>query len=230
MKTSIKLLGVAAAIAIFGSSPASARNYDCTKAGNVNKTACKTPGPTSVATSKSSKTVSRSQSTSSTAPTARNYDCSKAGNRNKAACENGAVKNVNVSTKSTTSVRNYDCAKPGNVNKTVCKGASGGRAPAAGSSQTTASSVSYDCSKFYNRLRAVCRAQNSSASGGRSTVGSAPTPASRPEVSQPRVDAQRNTNAGGPDGATAKCRDGSLSHSAHRSGTCSRHGGVAQWY
>lgn len=30
-------------------------------------------------------------------------------------------------------------------------------------------------------------------------------------------------------GATAKCRDGSYSHSQHRSGTCSGHGGVAQW-
>ncbi|WP_175611131.1 G5 domain-containing protein [Microbacterium sp. RURRCA19A] len=31
-------------------------------------------------------------------------------------------------------------------------------------------------------------------------------------------------------GATAKCRDGSLSYSAHRSGTCSHHGGVSVWY
>lgn len=32
-----------------------------------------------------------------------------------------------------------------------------------------------------------------------------------------------------PDGATARCRDGSYSFSRHHSGTCSRHGGVAQW-
>lgn len=32
-----------------------------------------------------------------------------------------------------------------------------------------------------------------------------------------------------PGGATAQCRDGSYSFSQHRSGTCSRHGGVAQW-
>ena len=32
-----------------------------------------------------------------------------------------------------------------------------------------------------------------------------------------------------PTGATAKCKDGMYSHSAHRTGTCSRHGGVAQW-
>lgn len=28
---------------------------------------------------------------------------------------------------------------------------------------------------------------------------------------------------------TARCRDGSYSYSAHRSGTCSHHGGVAVW-
>jgi Protein of unknown function (DUF3761)/Bacterial SH3 domain len=31
-------------------------------------------------------------------------------------------------------------------------------------------------------------------------------------------------------GATAMCRDGSLSYSAHRRGTCSHHGGVSVWY
>lgn len=32
-----------------------------------------------------------------------------------------------------------------------------------------------------------------------------------------------------PPGASAKCRDGSYSFSQHRSGTCSGHGGVADW-
>jgi len=32
-----------------------------------------------------------------------------------------------------------------------------------------------------------------------------------------------------PDGASAQCRDGTYSFSAHRRGTCSRHGGVAEW-
>ena len=32
-----------------------------------------------------------------------------------------------------------------------------------------------------------------------------------------------------PEGATARCRDGSWSFSRHHSGTCSRHGGVAEW-
>ncbi|HEX9338955.1 MAG TPA: DUF3761 domain-containing protein [Pseudonocardiaceae bacterium] len=32
-----------------------------------------------------------------------------------------------------------------------------------------------------------------------------------------------------PAGATAKCADGTYSFSQHRSGTCSHHGGVAEW-
>jgi len=32
-----------------------------------------------------------------------------------------------------------------------------------------------------------------------------------------------------PTGATAKCKDGTYSKSQHRSGTCSKHGGVAEW-
>ena|ERR1035437_10089064 len=32
-----------------------------------------------------------------------------------------------------------------------------------------------------------------------------------------------------PAGASAQCRDGTYSFSQHRSGTCSHHGGVAQW-
>jgi hypothetical protein len=32
-----------------------------------------------------------------------------------------------------------------------------------------------------------------------------------------------------PEGATARCRDGTYSYSQSRRGTCSWHGGVAQW-
>ena len=41
--------------------------------------------------------------------------------------------------------------------------------------------------------------------------------------------AHRHDPAPESNGATAICRDGSESYSAHRSGTCSHHGGVAQW-
>lgn len=40
-----------------------------------------------------------------------------------------------------------------------------------------------------------------------------------------------NTNsASHPAGATARCNDGTYSYSQHRQGTCSHHGGVAEWY
>jgi hypothetical protein len=51
----------------------------------------------------------------------------------------------------------------------------------------------------------------------------------------PAANASNATNGSGkkedndPTGAIAKCKDGMYSHSAHRTGSCSRHGGVAQW-
>lgn len=38
------------------------------------------------------------------------------------------------------------------------------------------------------------------------------------------------SNNGVPAGATAQCADGTYSFSQHRSGTCSHHGGVMQWF
>lgn len=42
--------------------------------------------------------------------------------------------------------------------------------------------------------------------------------------------AQASVPAASHNGATAKCRDGTYSYSAHRRGTCSWHKGVAVWY
>ncbi|HVW53108.1 MAG TPA: DUF3761 domain-containing protein [Trinickia sp.] len=39
----------------------------------------------------------------------------------------------------------------------------------------------------------------------------------------------KTMNGSVPAGASAKCADGTYSFSRHHSGTCSRHGGVAQW-
>ena len=45
-----------------------------------------------------------------------------------------------------------------------------------------------------------------------------------------RIHAPAHTQTGDvPPGASAQCRDGSYSFSTHRRGTCSRHGGVAEW-
>ena len=71
---------------------------------------------------------------------------------------------------------------------------------------------------------------------------STPTSTPRPRVVAPSVSGRSYVNVDGvrvpspvftdkkPAGATAHCRDGSYSFSQHRQGTCSHHGGVAQWF
>jgi len=49
-----------------------------------------------------------------------------------------------------------------------------------------------------------------------------PSPSASPESDDELTKARRL-------GATAICRDGTYSFSAHRRGTCSHHGGVARW-
>ncbi|HZS58018.1 MAG TPA: DUF3761 domain-containing protein [Gemmatimonadaceae bacterium] len=62
-----------------------------------------------------------------------------------------------------------------------------------------------------------------------------PAPAAQPAATTPTT--KMSSSAGktsksennDPTGAIAKCKDGLYSHSAHHTGACSRHGGVAQW-
>ena len=67
------------------------------------------------------------------------------------------------------------------------------------------------------------------------------TPATRPPATSPPITRPPATptsrfsipttalSPGYPANATAECTDGTISYSAHRSGTCSHHGGVAHW-
>lgn len=54
---------------------------------------------------------------------------------------------------------------------------------------------------------------------------STPKPSSPSSVSKKRTEPEINNS-----GATARCRDGTLSYSRNRRGTCSHHGGVAVWF
>jgi hypothetical protein len=160
----------------------------------------------------------------------RNYDCTKAGNANKAVCKSTAAAAAKPAPKPATT-RNYDCSKAGNVNKAVCKSAAPAAKPATVSATTTTTTRHYDCSKAGNANKTACKSGSSVAP----TVPSAPVATTHTTtVAQHRATATtttgQNTSAAGPNGATAKCRDGSMSFSAHRSGTCSRHGGVAQFF
>src|SRR5437763_7888151 len=92
-------LGVGCTLASSAPALAAAKNYDCTKAGNANKAACKgaakaataaaakaTPSKPAAAAAKPSATKVSSTTTTKTV-TQKNYDCTKAGNANKAVCK-----------------------------------------------------------------------------------------------------------------------------------------------
>ena len=68
-------------------------NYDCTKAGNKNKAACKSvavaPKPMAAAPAMAPKAATAPAAMAAKPATKpMNYDCTKAGNKNKAACKN----------------------------------------------------------------------------------------------------------------------------------------------
>jgi len=68
-------------------------------------------------------------------------------------------------------------------------------------------------------------AASPAASAATSTAAPAQAKSSTASKSAPTTTAG-NTD---PTGATAKCKDGTYSKSQHHSGTCSSHGGVAEW-
>ncbi len=143
MKHLILAAALAAGCVLASGSPAlaAAKNYDCSKAGNANKAACKGAAKSataaaakappavksapakSAAAAKPAETKVSSTTTTKTV-TQKNYDCSKPGNANKAVCKSAAAtparpvaKQVTVATQT----RHYDCTKPGNANKQECK-------------------------------------------------------------------------------------------------------------
>lgn len=86
----------------------------------------------------------------------------------------------------------------------------------------------------------VANSASAIGSEGHATATVTPTPAQRPR--QPSPSGRSYVNVDGvrvpspvftetkPPGATARCQDGSYSFSQHRRGTCSHHGGVAEWF
>lgn len=72
---------------------------------------------------------------------------------------------------------------------------------------------------------ALGQANKAAATSSEAAPGSMPpAPSAAPPVPQAPA-----APSAPPPGATARCRDGSYSHSKSRNGTCSGHGGVAQW-
>lgn len=66
-------------------------------------------------------------------------------------------------------------------------------------------------------------------SGTSNAAPTTPAPATAPATSAKTSSTASASSAGAPAGATAKCKDGTYSMSAHHSGSCSHHGGVAQF-
>jgi hypothetical protein len=98
------------------------------------------------------------------------------------------------------------------------------------SSDNSAASASADNGEAVN-----CRDGSTSTAGrgacshhGGVEVAGAPAPTRTQEQTTEEAGAPQHSVAT-PKNASAVCNDGAYSHSAHRSGACSHHGGVRQW-
>ena len=109
----------------------------------------------------------------------------------------------------------------------------GGVAQWFGSTEATAQPAPQDQASAIATVR--CADSTYSASKGRGTCSSHGGIAERSPAAtkEPSTTTSSSTNtvqdSAAVTGASARCKDGTYSHSVHRSGTCSRHGGVAAW-
>ena len=120
----IIILSAFLAPAALTTAPATAatRHYDCSKAANANKTACKNPSNAGAATP--SRTVT---TTAKSTTTSRHYDCTKAGNATKPACRTAGAQTATgsspgaVKTTTTSSATTTDCTKWFNKARAACR-------------------------------------------------------------------------------------------------------------
>jgi hypothetical protein len=87
---------------------------------------------------------------------------------------------------------------------------------------TTSAAGRGACSHHGGIAKAGETAPPKKAAPARAEAPAAPAPAS----AAPKDTTGKNTD---PTGATAKCKDGTFSHSPRHTGTCSHHGGVGEW-
>ena len=111
-----------AGLAASPATAAAARHYDCSKAGNANKAACK-----SAATAPKAIPTTTTTSTVTTKTTARHYDCTKPGNANKAVCRTASTETATgkapeaVKTTTKTVASTTDCTKWYNRLRATCR-------------------------------------------------------------------------------------------------------------
>jgi hypothetical protein len=89
----------------------------------------------------------------------------------------------------------------------------------------TTSKAGRGACSHHGGIAAASAADTNTRQESRSAPDTQPEAKSAPQGRAPAT-SQRAAPAGKP---TARCKDGTLSYSQHRSGTCSRHGGVAEW-
>lgn len=143
-----------------GSAQADARHYDCTKPGNANKAACKTPvtAPAAPASAPAPPAATASK-------VERHYDCSKPGNAKKAACKTAAPAPAAApASRAAPSAAAAPATPPQAAPGSPAPAALGSPAPAAGGSprivaytQKNGKVVHYDCSKAGNFTKKACR-------------------------------------------------------------------------
>lgn len=165
------ILGAAAHAAPQATTPPAAKGmtYDCTKAGNKNKAACKnvTQGAVAATTKPSTTPKLAAAPVAASAPKPMNYDCTKAGNKNKQACKSVVVPPAGV-----TAARPAPAAMPVAPARAAATTAQARTVTASQTRGTTAISnpnevtatlkngqtVHYDCSKAGNKDKKACGA------------------------------------------------------------------------
>ena len=121
------------------------------------------------------------------------------------------------------------CAHHGGIDKKATDAAAGASAPAAAPAApkaepvpaaASASAETVDCKdgSMSHGGKGAC-----SHHGGIKKSGASESPAVPAATS---TESTRKTESSDSTGATAKCKDGTFSHSKHHSGSCSHHGGV----
>jgi hypothetical protein len=136
------------------------------------------------------------------------------------------------------------CSRHGGVDHALGGGATASPAPAPGRSASPApasgepSGATFQCKDgSYSKARS---AQGACSSHGGVDHALTAAPAAAPARTTPAAAAGGSAASGkaptvarpgdAPANATAKCRDGTYSASQQHSGSCSHHGGVAEWY
>jgi uncharacterized protein DUF3761 len=109
--------------------------------------------------------------------------------------------------------------------------AAGAPAPEAGNEAATAETVHCKDGTTAKSGRGACSHHGGVAEAAATPPAAAPQSpktTAPPTAGTPKSGGEKEA-ASGPAGATARCKDGTYSHSAQHSGACSHHGGVAEW-